>query len=233
MRGWVSVHVTATLVANWSYVAFKVACILSRGFPDSSKYYAFQPLIASPPKPFIFVYCRYVATRLGLWRGKGRDRLQNLFAKMGISLDAARQTWTAIQGISYDFLCILFPSKNISFLIFNLLCRQGSDRKYIGEQLAKYAKDYKLENYYFRSFVSHSEYRMQLSASDVSYAVNGLLANSMALSSDKENKTFYNALDSLSPSSSVAQADLLMVNSVLFCTLAPHSIHLNVHLNVQ
>lgn len=41
-------------------------------------------------------HSRYVAARLNVWKQSGTDRLKNLLAKMGFSLDICKQNWCSM-----------------------------------------------------------------------------------------------------------------------------------------
>eukprot|EP00039_Didymoeca_costata_P030735 m.31129 g.31129 ORF g.31129 m.31129 type:complete len:586 (+) comp8280_c3_seq1:251-2008(+) len=118
-------------------------------------------------------HSRYIATRLGIWRQIGKQRLRNLLAKIGISLEQCKQKY-----MSMDF----------------------KQRSRLFDQMSKFAPDYKLDHCIFPSFVSQASFRLQYSASDVVYAITGLLESSP----EKENEpidwrsNFYNAFDALS-----------------------------------
>lgn len=93
-------------------------------------------------------YSRYVATRLGIWKQKGKKDLHHLLAQMGFSLEQCKQ-----QYIAMDVKLKLT----------------------LEEQLDTYAEDSNLENFSFPSFESQSGFRAQYSASDLVYISTGLL----------------------------------------------------------
>ncbi|KAI8394143.1 CDC45 family [Radiomyces spectabilis] len=95
----------------------------------------------------------YVASKLGVWREHGKRRLNNMFAKMGFSLQQCQQIYTHMDN---DLKQIL--------------------RKKIEEVAPLYG----LTDICFRSFSRHYGWRMQLSASDVVYALATLLETSPA-----------------------------------------------------
>lgn len=116
------------------------------------------------------VHSRYVAARLGVWRGKGKDRLKDLLAKMGVALDQCQQKFTTMDVRLRDTLF---------------------------EQIHKCAPDFGLDNCVFESFVSQSGFHQSLSASDAVYAVTALLE---APAEDNAwRDSFYRAYDALAP----------------------------------
>jgi cell division control protein 45 len=48
-------------------------------------------------------HSQYVASRLGVWRSKGRDRLKDLLARMGVSLEQCQQKYTNMVGFNVCF----------------------------------------------------------------------------------------------------------------------------------
>eukprot|EP00048_Salpingoeca_helianthica_P021638 m.13490 g.13490 ORF g.13490 m.13490 type:complete len:589 (-) comp6191_c1_seq1:20-1786(-) len=127
-------------------------------------------------------HSRYVATRLGVWRQKGQERLCNLFAKMGYSLEDCRQSWTSMQV---------------------------SNRRDLSKQLDVYAGAFGLDNVTFPSFVVHI-LRFSYTSADVVYAVNGLLARTDPLRAGEDTSSiFFDALDGLSPTPQPRTTELL------------------------
>ncbi|KAJ3086943.1 hypothetical protein HK102_012141, partial [Quaeritorhiza haematococci] len=81
----------------------------------------------------------YVATKLGIWKEKGRQNLVNLLVKMGFPLDEARQLYTEMH---IDF------------------------KKRMNTKLRSVAPKYNMHEIVFPSFVRHFGYKTILSASD-------------------------------------------------------------------
>lgn len=130
------------------------------------------------------VHSRYVAARLGVWRGKGKDRLKDLLAKMGIALDQCQQKFTTM----------------------DVRLRES-----LFDQINKCAPTFGLDNCAFDSFVSQHGFQQSLSASDVVYAVTALLE--APTENDDWRDSFYRAYDALAPSQHellVAGMDLSM-----------------------
>lgn len=90
----------------------------------------------------------YVASKLGIWRERGRQKLQNLLAKMGFSLAEAHQ----------DYIHM-----NIEL------------RKDIYLKLEDHAVLYGLTDLTYRSFQRHYGYKCIQSASDAVYSLTALL----------------------------------------------------------
>lgn len=128
-------------------------------------------------------YSRFVAPRLSVWRAKGRDRLHNLFAKMGYTLEDCRQSWTSMPV---------------------------SNRRDLTKQLDVYAGAVNLEQFAFPSFLAHV-LRFTYTASDVVYAVNGLLARTDPARPGDPQRIFFDALDSLSPTPQTRTTELLQL----------------------
>ena len=121
------------------------------------------------------VHSRYMATRLGVWRQLGKQKVKNLLAKMGIPMEQCKQKYTSMD--------------------FNL-------RKQLFDKLQDTAQqDFKLDQCVFPSFVSQASFRHQYSASDVVYSVGGLLeAVDTAAEGEPSawRKNFFEAFDALS-----------------------------------
>ena len=90
----------------------------------------------------------YVASKLGIWREKGRQKLQNLLAKMGFSLAEAHQPYVHM---------------NVDL------------RKDIYLRLEDNAVAYGLTNLTYRSFHRNYGFKCILSATDVVYSLTALL----------------------------------------------------------
>jgi hypothetical protein len=93
----------------------------------------------------------YVASKLGIWRERGRQKLQNLLAKMGFSLSEAHQHYIHMH---VDL------------------------RKDIYERLEDHAVLYGLTDLTYRSFHRHYGFKCIHSAADVVYSLTALLESS-------------------------------------------------------
>ena len=93
-------------------------------------------------------YSRYVATRLGVWRKKGRQRVRHLLAKMGLPLVQCQQSFALMDS--------MYKQRLYAELM---------DRK----------DEFSLENVFFPSFTVQSGFNPPVSASDVVYGVSALL----------------------------------------------------------
>jgi len=118
------------------------------------------------------LHSRYVATRIGSWRQKGKQTIRNMLAKMGMPLEQCNQKYTSMELES---------------------------RGRLEDQMVEYSDDYKLEQIIFPSFISQASYRLQYSASDVVFSTVGLLeANSPREGEPVDWKAnFYRAYDAL------------------------------------
>eukprot|EP00041_Stephanoeca_diplocostata_P020331 m.453060 g.453060 ORF g.453060 m.453060 type:complete len:591 (+) comp21546_c0_seq1:237-2009(+) len=117
-------------------------------------------------------HSRYVATRLGIWKQSGRQHLMNLLAKMGMSIEQCKQQYSSMDM---------------------------SLRKELFDQVTHYAHHYNLENCVYPSFVLQSGFRQQYSASDLVYAITGLLEATTENPLDPIDwkSNFYQAFDAL------------------------------------
>ncbi|KAF9131141.1 hypothetical protein BGW39_002171 [Mortierella sp. 14UC] len=95
----------------------------------------------------------YVASRLGIWREPGRQRLLALLAKMGFSLEECNQ---------------VFAHMSIEL------------KKILKERVELVAPEYGLHEVLYTSFTRSYGYRGLMSASDVVYSVTSLLETSPA-----------------------------------------------------
>jgi hypothetical protein len=95
-----------------------------------------------------FRHSTFTATRLGLWREKGRRRLSNLIANLSIPSHQCEE---------------LFPEMTVD------------NKKKMHERLKKIARQYKLNDISFPSFVRHFGYRITLSAADTVFAITALM----------------------------------------------------------
>mmetsp|Transcript_27344 Transcript_27344/g.71666 ORF Transcript_27344/g.71666 Transcript_27344/m.71666 type:complete len:588 (-) Transcript_27344:104-1867(-) len=93
-------------------------------------------------------HSRYVACRLGVWRQSGKQLLQNLLAKMGISIEQSKQQYASLSS---------------------------KVREQLYEQISHYAHEYHLENCIFPSFECRQGFKTAFSASDLVYSTTGLL----------------------------------------------------------
>ncbi len=107
-------------------------------------------------------HSRYVATRLGLWKEKGRNKLKRLLAKMSVPLESAKKSYS------------------------NMHAR---DKRTLGKEIDTKAARFGLENVTFGSFFRQYEtQRLELSASDVVYALSAKLENPREGGSNGESK---------------------------------------------
>eukprot|EP00658_Telonema_sp_P-2_P077364 TRINITY_DN6978_c0_g1_i3.p1 TRINITY_DN6978_c0_g1~~TRINITY_DN6978_c0_g1_i3.p1 ORF type:complete len:574 (-),score=126.51 TRINITY_DN6978_c0_g1_i3:286-2007(-) len=121
-------------------------------------------------------HSRYIATKLEVWTTNGQKLLTKLFAKMGISLEDAKQQWTHMN-----------PEAKASL------------QKYIDEV----GKELGFPDLFYGSFVLKQGYRFCISAADVVEGVTAMLAQS---SDDRESgdeshhlrRNFWIAHDALS-----------------------------------
>ncbi|BFZ57164.1 DNA replication initiation factor cdc45 [Savitreella phatthalungensis] len=104
------------------------------------------------------VHSPYLSSKMKMYSEQGRRQLHKLFAKMGFSLQQCRQIYT---HMDMDL------------------------KQALREKLTRFAPGYGLDDMIIRTFVRRYGYRCQLSASDVSYALQALLeagANADAVS---------------------------------------------------
>lgn len=90
----------------------------------------------------------YVATSLGVWKEKGRDKLLNLLAKMGFPQHEALKPHSAM-GLYY--------------------------KEKLNEKLRDHAGRYNMPHLAFPSFARRYGYKMAVSASDAIYSMSSLL----------------------------------------------------------
>jgi len=90
----------------------------------------------------------YVATRLGIWKDKGRQRLVNLIANTGLPLQECYQSYSSMK---------------LEF------------RRDIEPKLKKWAPRYNMPEIVFPSFLRNCGYRATLSASDAVYSLTALM----------------------------------------------------------
>ncbi|KAG0240803.1 hypothetical protein BGW41_006661 [Actinomortierella wolfii] len=93
-------------------------------------------------------HSHYIASRLGIWRERGRRRLLALLAKMGFSLQESNQVYTHMD--------------------INL-------KKILKEKIESVAPEYGLHDILFTSFLRSRGFQGTMSASDFAYAVSALL----------------------------------------------------------
>ncbi|KAJ3302939.1 hypothetical protein HDV03_004451 [Kappamyces sp. JEL0829] len=117
----------------------------------------------------------YVATKLGVWKEQGRQRLTNLLVKMGFPQKESRQYYREMD-IAY--------------------------KKVLGTKLVDLAPKYNLPDIVFPSFDKTYGYITTLSASDVVYAVTALLDCGATLLGTKGVSGFESMLNAGSLSSS-------------------------------
>ncbi|KAL7539357.1 hypothetical protein ACHAXR_009209 [Thalassiosira sp. AJA248-18] len=99
------------------------------------------------------LHSNFVASKLQVWKGAGRQRLMELLAKMGFPLDQCRQPWAFVG-----------PGM----------------RRRLRERMEDCTDEYGLGNVSYTGFVRVTGYKSLLSASDMSYAVTALLECSAA-----------------------------------------------------
>lgn len=93
-------------------------------------------------------HSRYIATRMNVWREKGRRLLETFIAKMGIPLN---QCMTDYSSMTMDF------------------------KESLPARLSKHALDFGVEDCIFNSFVRDFGYVLRLSASDAVYSLMALV----------------------------------------------------------
>lgn len=139
-------------------------------------------------------HSRYIATRLGIWKKRGREELKRFLAKMAIPLSEAKQSFRGMES---------------------------RYKRKLKESLETHASRFGLENIKFGSFFRQYDHqRLKLSASDVVYAISALLENPHPHGEDKENpeaevsweENFWQAYQALSRE----HTDLLL-NGVEIC----------------
>eukprot|EP00656_Telonema_subtile_P043469 TRINITY_DN49830_c0_g1_i1.p1 TRINITY_DN49830_c0_g1~~TRINITY_DN49830_c0_g1_i1.p1 ORF type:complete len:302 (+),score=91.88 TRINITY_DN49830_c0_g1_i1:146-1051(+) len=121
-------------------------------------------------------HSRYIATKMEVWTTNGQKRLREFFAKMGISLEDAKQKWAHMN-----------PSA------------KNSLKEYVDET----GKEFGLPDLFYGSFHLKQGFRFCLSAADVVDGVTAMLAKN---GEDREageeshtlRKNFWTAHDSLS-----------------------------------
>lgn len=131
------------------------------------------------------LHSRYMATRLGVWREKGKRMLETFIAKMGVPLAQCK----------------------IDFQSMELELKES-----LPARISKYASEFGLDDVSFPSFVRDFGFVLRLSASDAVYALMALLEapravsdpgkpSSGALAPDGDSptwiKNFYFAFDAL------------------------------------
>jgi len=127
----------------------------------------------------------YMATKLGIWKEKGRKRLHTFLAKMGLALEHCKQR---------------FMSMNVEI------------KKILRDKINEVSPNFQLDNILFLSFVKVNGYKAELSASDVVYGVSALLEANQSFNiknianndrteslvrADIWVNNFYNAFDAL------------------------------------
>ncbi|KAJ3119314.1 hypothetical protein HK098_005597 [Nowakowskiella sp. JEL0407] len=93
-------------------------------------------------------HSEYVATKLGIWKEKGRQRLTNLFVKMGFPHKECQEVYSGM---------------HITF------------KKLIHEKLTAIAPKYNLDEIIYSSFYRHYGFKCTISASDAVYSLSALL----------------------------------------------------------
>ncbi|EGD77460.1 hypothetical protein PTSG_08555 [Salpingoeca rosetta] len=114
-------------------------------------------------------HSRYLVSRIPVWTNKGEERLRHLFATMGVSLQTCKQVYKTLDTAT---------------------------KAHILEQLKEHGHAYGLDTITFLSFTYRTGYEPAVAASDVVYAVNGIL-NHTAPEEDVQRRVF-KALDCLS-----------------------------------
>jgi len=94
------------------------------------------------------LHSRYVATRLGVWRDRGKRLLETFIVKMGLPLAQVRIDYSSMTAELKESLPL---------------------------RICKYAAEFGFEDVSFPSFVREHGYVMRLSASDAVYALMALL----------------------------------------------------------
>ena len=105
-------------------------------------------------------------------------------------------------------------------------------RSQLLDQISRYGADYRLDQCIFPSFVSQASFRTQYSASDVVYAVTGLLEatdldGGDKPSSDSWKNNFYKALDALAMNKTA-----LLKAGMDYCMKQHQAILRQVHLSI-
>eukprot|EP00547_Thalassionema_nitzschioides_P007777 CAMPEP_0194222330 /NCGR_PEP_ID=MMETSP0156-20130528/32660_1 /TAXON_ID=33649 /ORGANISM="Thalassionema nitzschioides, Strain L26-B" /LENGTH=723 /DNA_ID=CAMNT_0038953075 /DNA_START=19 /DNA_END=2190 /DNA_ORIENTATION=+ len=94
------------------------------------------------------LHSNYVASKLQVWNHQGKQRLQELLAKMGFPLDECRQPYA-------------FMNPHL--------------KRKLRDKMSEYKNEYGLDNLEYTSFQRVTGYKSLMSASDVAYAVAALL----------------------------------------------------------
>eukprot|EP01094_Clydonella_sp_ATCC50884_P030141 TRINITY_DN9716_c0_g1_i2.p1 TRINITY_DN9716_c0_g1~~TRINITY_DN9716_c0_g1_i2.p1 ORF type:complete len:345 (-),score=105.94 TRINITY_DN9716_c0_g1_i2:102-1136(-) len=90
----------------------------------------------------------YVATRLGIWRRRGKEMLDTMLAKMGVPLSECHQKYA---------------------------CMSSGAKRQLRDRVEKWAPTFGLEHVIFTSFEKRSGYTKSLSAADAVLTTTGLL----------------------------------------------------------
>jgi len=106
-------------------------------------------------------HSNYVASKLQIWRGDGRRKLEELLAKMGFSLDQVKGQYRHMDPALQDRL---------------------------RPALETHGPDYNLTEVLLASFVRYIDFRNPISAADLSYTVSALLDMAPASSMDDEDQ---------------------------------------------
>jgi len=115
-------------------------------------------------------YSNHIASKLGVWRARGQEKLKELLAKMGFPLEESKQ--------KYAFMSPKLKSN-------------------LRERVMEHAGDFGLDDLTFSGFVRVSGYRSLISASDTSHAITALLENDGDGSEEKSRDAFNAAYDAL------------------------------------
>lgn len=116
----------------------------------------------------------YVASRLSTWKPDGQKQLELLLAKMGISIQQSKQTFTAMN----------FEVKQNLYL-----------------NIKKHGPKFGLKDICFPSFIKQEEFKLDQSAVDTVYALSSLLEIGISTQDNKFDweKNFWEAYDALNP----------------------------------
>lgn len=90
----------------------------------------------------------YLATRLGVWRERGEDKLKEMFGRMGLSLTDAQQQFNVMNATS---------------------------KEQFHQKIREVGAEFKLTDLTYGSFLRHYEFNTPVSAADVVYAITALL----------------------------------------------------------
>ena len=93
-------------------------------------------------------YSNYVASRLGIWKENGRERLQTFLAKMGVSIKECSQ--------KFPFMSVPVKRK-------------------LRKKIEDYSEEFKLTDLVYGSFTRHLGYDNHVSAADVAFSTTALL----------------------------------------------------------